>query len=65
MSTWVLLQELRRCGGYHCISILLLSPRLLREEEKEAIKKVQEMDDPRVRIWMNQSDEFPVFFEQL
>lgn len=47
------------------VSILFLSPQLLREEEKEAIENSWAnalRDDPWVTILMNQSNEFTMFF---
>lgn len=62
MSTCVLNQEGSEVA---IVSILFLSPQLLREEEKEAIKNSWEnalRDNPWVMILMNQSNEFTMFF---
>lgn len=61
----VFLIENREGSELAIVAILFLSPQLLREEEKEAIKYSWEnalRDNPRVRILMNQRNDFTRFF---
>lgn len=64
MSTCVLNQELRRFGGRHCVSLPVLKPTLLREEEEEeTIKNFEKIHSGiiRVMVLMNQNKGFIVF----
>lgn len=62
MSTCVLNQELRGLGGCRHVSIPFLSPQLLRRKQSKTCEKMHSGITRGWWFWLNQSDEFTVFF---